>query len=74
MLDDGALENPSVDALIGLHTGDVFGVRSAPGRSGALQLLMAAVDRFQITFRERAATAPRPSRRRSGDHGLRGSA
>ena len=60
MLDDGALENPSVDALIGLHTGSLWR-EIGPGEIGVRYgSLMAAVDRFQITFQGKGGHGATP--------------
>lgn len=50
MVDDGALENPKVDALIGLHVGKLGGteVGQLLYRPGSI---MACMDRFDITVR-----------------------
>lgn len=50
MVDDGALENPKVDALIGLHVGKLGGsdVGQLLFRPGPI---MACMDRFDITVR-----------------------
>lgn len=51
MLDDGALENPHVDALIGLHVG-MLGSNSKPGDfCFRRKSLMACMDRFEITVK-----------------------
>lgn len=50
MIEDGVLENPAMDAIIGLHTGNLWkGFKSGElgYRHGAL---MAAADWFRITF------------------------
>ena len=60
MLDDGALKNPQVDALIGLHTGCLW-KEIGPGEIGVRYgSLMAAVDRFQITFRGKGGHGATP--------------
>ena len=60
MLDDGALENPSVDALIGLHTGSLWR-EIGPGEIGVRYgSLMAAVDRFQLTFQGKGGHGATP--------------
>lgn len=60
MIDDGALENPAVDALIGLHTGCLWkdiGFGEIGVRYGSL---MAAVDRFIITFKGKGGHGATP--------------
>ncbi|MBS4023454.1 MAG: amidohydrolase [Dethiobacter sp.] len=48
MIDDGAMENPRVDAVIGLHIGTIF-KEIGPGVVGvAYGNLMACLDRFDI--------------------------
>ena len=53
MIDDGALENPAVDALIGLTR---LPLKTSASARSVRYVLMAAVDRFIITSRARAAT------------------
>jgi amidohydrolase len=51
MLDDGALQNPRVDAIAGLHVG-MLGVGVKPGHfCFRRESLMACMDRFTITVR-----------------------
>jgi len=50
MIEDGVLENPKVDAMIGLHTGGVW-KDGVPGEVGyRYGTMMAATDFFSITF------------------------
>ena len=58
MIDDGALEDPQVDAVIGLHTGCVWNAE----RPGEVQVaygpMMACLDRIDVKIRGQGATAP----------------
>ena len=50
MIDDGALENPSLDGIIGLHTGNLW-KGLTPGMVGyRFGALMASSDWFTVTF------------------------
>ena len=60
MIDDGVMENPHVDALIGLHTGCLWkevGNGEIGVRFGSL---MAAVDRFVVTFKGKGGHGATP--------------
>ncbi len=60
MIDDGVMENPHVDALIGLHTGCLW-KEIGPGEIGVrFGSLMAAVDRFVITFKGKGGHGATP--------------
>lgn len=60
MIDDGVMENPAPDALLGLHTGCLW-KEAGPGEVGVRYgALMAAVDRFQITFRGKGGHGATP--------------
>jgi amidohydrolase len=60
MIDDGVMENPRVDALIGLHTGCLW-KEIGPGDIGVrFGSLMAAVDRFVITFKGKGGHGATP--------------
>lgn len=60
MIDDGVMENPHVDALIGLHTGCLWrGI--GPGEIGVrFGPLMASVDRFMVTFKGKGGHGATP--------------
>ncbi|MDD2454277.1 MAG: amidohydrolase [Synergistales bacterium] len=60
MIDDGVMENPAVDAVIGLHTGCLW-KEIGPGEIGVrFGSLMAAVDRFIITFKGKGGHGATP--------------
>ena len=60
MIDGGVLENPHVDAIIGLHTGCLW-KEIGPGEVGVrFGPLMAAVDRFVVTFKGRGGHGATP--------------
>ena len=48
MIDDGAMENPKVDAVLGLHIGTIFKEIGTGGVGVAYGNLMACLDRFEI--------------------------
>ncbi len=60
MIDEGVLENPSVDAIIGLHTGTLWkGLES--GQIGyRFGSLMAGADWFEVTFKGKGAHGATP--------------
>lgn len=61
MIDDGALEAPSVDAIIALHTGSIWKEGIKPGeiavRYGSA---MACMDRFEITIKGKGSHGAYP--------------
>ena len=60
MLDDGAMDDPAVDAVLGLHTGCLW-KEIGPGEVGVRYgALMAAVDRFHITFKGKGGHGATP--------------
>ena len=60
MIDDGVMENPHVDALIGLHTGCLW-KEIGPGEIGVrFGSLMASVDRFVVTFKGKGGHGATP--------------
>ena len=60
MIEDGAMEEPHVDAVIGLHTGCLW-KEIGPGEIGIrFGSLMAAVDRFIITFKGKGGHGATP--------------
>jgi len=48
MIDDGVMENPKVDAILGLHIGTIFKEIDTGGVGVAYGNLMACLDRFEI--------------------------
>lgn len=59
MIDEGALENPHVDRVIGLHSGCIFPVES--GKIGVKKgPMMASMDRFKITVKGRGTHGATP--------------
>ncbi|CEM60853.1 amidohydrolase [Treponema phagedenis] len=61
MIDEGCMENPKVDAVVGLHEGAVFGnfpTGTIAYKKGAM---MASMDRFKITVKGRGGHGARPT-------------
>ena len=61
MLDDGVLEDPSVDAILALHTGSIWKESFQPGDIGFhYGGIMACMDRFEILVRGRGSHGAYP--------------
>ena len=61
MLDDGVLENPAVDALIGMHAGTIFRHSVAPGEIGLrYTTFMSCMDRFNLVVKGKGTHGAMP--------------
>ena len=60
MIDEGVLENPSVDAIIGLHTGTLWKGLGSGQIGYRFGSLMAGADWFEVTFKGKGAHGATP--------------
>lgn len=61
MIDDGALENPPVDAILALHTGSIWKESFQPGEIGVhYGGIMACMDRFELVVKGKGSHGAYP--------------
>lgn len=61
MLDDGVLQNPTVDAMMGLHVGTIFRHSVVPGEIGLrYSTFMSCMDRFSLIIKGRGTHGAMP--------------
>jgi amidohydrolase len=62
MIEDGALENPKVDAIIGLHTGCIWDFQKPGEVYVGYGSMMASLDRIDVTIKGKGAHGAMPQK------------
>ena len=63
MIEEGALENPKVDCLIGLHIGSIYSSEVSLGSAAIVPgTIMASYDKFTVKIKGRGCHGSTPER------------